>query len=239
MENIDAVQVPQIKDLESLVAPNLHGGRITSYQTKYLTKPGENYGSCMIAVSAKILDADGVEDSLDMVAKMPPLSEFYFKMFCPERTFRTENALYLEVVPALEDIERKLNVPEESSFVRIFPKCYGGRVNCNNDVGPVDRDALLIQENLVNSGFKPGTRSKFFDLEHCVLILKNLAKFHASSIVLRNLKPEEFKKIKDGYFRKFDIEATMDADFSKGFTEVSFDFESHFFQLTFLFTAND
>ncbi|KAL5278951.1 hypothetical protein ACFFRR_003526 [Megaselia abdita] len=216
----EVVEVPQIKELEELVAPHLNGSKITSYTSKYLTKPGENYGSCMIAVTAKVETSDGKEESLEMVAKMPPLADFFFKIFCPERTFRTENSIYLDLVPALESIEKQLDIPTESSFVRIFPKSYGGRVNCNNDVGPVDRDALLVLENLVISGFKPGTRSKFFGLEDCKFVLKNLAKFHASSIVLRKLKPTEFQKIVNDNFKKFDMEGNMDDDYNNDFTEL-------------------
>lgn len=213
-----AVEVPQIKSLEELVAPHYN---ISSYTTKFLTKPGENYGSCMIAVSAKSQTSDGKEETIAMVGKMPPLSDFYFQLFCPERTFRTENAIYLDVIPALEVIEKQLDIPSESSFVRIFPRSYGGRINLKREVDPVDRDALLVLENLVVSGFKPGTRSKFFGLGDAKFILNSLAKFHASSIVLRNLKSDQFRKIVNANFKKFDMDATMDKDFSKDFTEVS------------------
>lgn len=221
MKNQVTVEVPQIKSLEELVAPHLQGSKMLSYTSKYLTKPGENYGSCMISVSAKVQKTNGKEETVDMVAKMPPLADFYFKMFCPERTFRTENSIYLDVVPALEAIEKELEISNESSFTRIFPKSYGGRVNCKSDVGPVDRDALLVLENLVVSGFSPGTRSKFFGLEESKFILNGLARFHASSIVWRYLKPEQFHKIVDDHFKTFNMEASMDDKFSKDFADVS------------------
>lgn len=216
----EAVEVPRIKNLEDLVVPHLNGSKIKSYTSKYLTKPGENYGSCMIAVSVDIETNDGKEEKLPMVAKMPPLSDFYFKLFCPERTFRTEMAIYLEVVPALKEIEEQLSIPLENSFVGIFPNSFGGRVNCNNDVGPVDKDALLVLENLVISGFKPGIRSKFFGLEESKFILSGLAKFHASSIVLRSLKPEHFRKIVDDNFKQFDMQSSLEGDFAKEMVEV-------------------
>lgn len=218
-----SMEVPLITNLEGLVTPYLNGSKITSYETKFLGKPGDNYGSCMIAISAKIQDVCGIEKNLEMVAKSPPLSDFYFKMFCPERTFRTENAVYLDIVPALEAIERKLKVPENKSLVKIFPKCYGGRLNRYNNIGPVDRDALLVQENLLKSGYTDVNRSEFFDLEHCKFILKNLSKFHACSIVLRSHVPEEFKRIKEGFFKRFDIEsAADDPEFCKRWGEVNY-----------------
>lgn len=221
MENTEAVKVPTIKNLEDLLIPHLNGSKILSSTTKYLTKPGDNYGSCMIAVSLRTLTSDMKEENLELVAKMPPLSEFYFKMFCPERTFRTENSIYLDVIPALENIENGLNIPEGKRFSRVFPKCFGGRINCTNDNEPVDRDALLVLENLVVSNFKPGNRSRFFGLEECEFILKNLAKFHAASIVLRKLKPKEFYEIKDKHFKKYDVESSMDEQFAKDFENVS------------------
>lgn len=211
----------RIKGFEELVKPHLNGSNIKSYSVESLSKPMENYGSCMKAVTANIETSDGKKENKAMVAKMPPSSDFYLQMFCPERSFRSENVMYSIYIAALEDIDGRFQIPTDRSFLTIFPKCYGGRVNCKNEVGPVDQDALLVLENLIVSGYKPRSRGEFFQKEDTYFILKGLAKFHASSIVLRNLEPDFFQNIRNKHFKKFDLQANMGEGYSKKVLEVS------------------
>lgn len=43
--------------------------------------------------------------------------------------------------------------------------------------------AILVLEDLKSSGFQLADRHRGLDLEHSELVMKNLARFHASSIV--------------------------------------------------------
>lgn len=50
--------------------------------------------------------------------------------------------------------------------------------------------AILVLEDLKSSGFQLADRQAGFDMEHAVLVMKNLARFHASSIVyMENVSP--------------------------------------------------
>jgi len=58
------------------------------------------------------------------------------------------------------------------------PKCYLGQLDAQNDV--------LVLENLEYSGYKKYTLGKFFsDFDHCKVILRRIAHFHAFSTLIQ------------------------------------------------------
>ncbi|XP_073827322.1 uncharacterized protein [Musca autumnalis] len=217
-----AAEVPRIADLASVLEPHLNGGKLVSYTSRYLTKPGDNYGSVMLALTANIEKPSGETEDIPLIAKLPPITnDLFWQMFQPERTCLTENAVYKYLSSALRDIQLEAGIPETEIFDG-FPKYYGSRISLNPDAEKVDRDALLLQENLQTSGFKAGNRQVFFNLEQTKFILLELAKFHALPIALRLKKPEFFDKYIRPYFHRFnmnnmpqEMKETMDSDLYK------------------------
>lgn len=63
---------PKIDNLKELLEPYLDGAKLIDYKTKYLTKPGDNYGSTILALSTTIQKDDEEPTKLELVAKMPP-----------------------------------------------------------------------------------------------------------------------------------------------------------------------
>ncbi|XP_075153682.1 uncharacterized protein LOC142227167 [Haematobia irritans] len=205
-------EVPRIIDLPSVIEPHLGGGKLVSYTSRYLTKAGENYGSVMLAVTANIQKPSGEIEELPLVAKLPPITnDFFWEIFKPERTCLTENSVYKYLGPELRSMQLEEGIPESQLFDG-FPQYYGSRISLNPDAEIVDRDAVLVQENLQTSGFKPGNRHVMFNFEQTKFILLELAKFHALPIALRLKKPEIFDKYVRPYIRRFNMNGDMAPD---------------------------
>ncbi|XP_067626274.1 uncharacterized protein [Eurosta solidaginis] len=201
--------VPDIVDLKSLVEPYLNGAELQSYDSRYLTKPGDNYGSCMLAIAANIKRTNGQVEELPIIAKLPPLTnEIYWQIFSPERTCITENTVFHSLAPEMRQLQLEAGLPKEKIFDGI-PRYYGSRIALDPKATKVDRDAVLVQENLQISGYKPGNRHKMFDFAHAQLVLEYLAQFHALSIALRHKKPENFSKSIRPYFNRFNMNNTL------------------------------
>ncbi|KAK9755039.1 Ecdysteroid kinase-like family [Popillia japonica] len=167
-----------------------------------LTAPGDHYGSIMQSLDVTIKrSSQEKEELLRLVAKLIPASELLRAMFDIQVTFKKEVSAYLDAIPALIDFQREYNVAEDR-ILDIFPKCYGARINLNNNNGDVDDDAAIILENLKCQGlenlkcqgYETGDRFVGFDYAHAELIVKDLAKFHAIPIAMQKLKPKEFKR---------------------------------------------
>ncbi|XP_063231836.1 uncharacterized protein LOC134536152 isoform X1 [Bacillus rossius redtenbacheri] len=180
------------EDLKGLMKPTLDAERaqIEDISIRYLTKPGDNYGSLMLAVDVRL--APGPR-TLPIVAKMLPKSAALQDYFQCESTVRKEIYLYTRVRPAYEQIQRENNVPEDK-FIDVFPVCYGARISSKGDSGPVDETSVILQENLRTQGFECGDRTIGLNLAHCKLVVDKLARFHATAVAMKIKKPELFKE---------------------------------------------
>ncbi|KAH8279567.1 hypothetical protein KR018_001733 [Drosophila ironensis] len=203
-------EVPKITDLAEVINPHLpEGSTLESYTSRYLTKPGENYGSIMLAVQAKIQDKNGAVKELPLIAKLPPLTnDLYWQIFQPERTCITENAVYKLLSPELDKLQLQAGILPSKLF-NAFPRYYGSRISLDPKSSKVDRDAVLVQENATAKGYQPGDRHKPYDLAHTVLILNSLAQYHALPIALRLKKPAVYEERVRPYYLKFDMNSNI------------------------------
>ncbi|KAJ8874413.1 hypothetical protein PR048_025262 [Dryococelus australis] len=165
------------KNLEELLKSTLdaEGNNIEDFSVRYLTKPGDNYGSTMLAVDVTLTPDSR---TLPLVAKMP---------------HKKEIDVYLLVRPAFERIQKENDVPEDK-YLDVLPMCYGTRISSEGDSGPVDETSVILQENLKTQGFECGDRFIGLNLAHCRLVVDKLARFHATAVAMKIKNPEEFKK---------------------------------------------
>lgn len=208
---------PTIIDFDKVVEPHLEGGKLLTYTSRYLTKPGDNYGSVLLAIDAKILDKNGGVKELPLVAKLPPITnELLWQMFQPERTCLTENAVYLYLSPAIKQLQLEAGI-EESQLFDGLAKYYGSRISLDATATKVDINAVLVQENLQAQGFQAGNRHKMFDLQHATLILSQVARFHALTLAWRLKNTEEFNKNMRPYLARFNNNGGMSEEAQKQF----------------------
>lgn len=163
----------KIKDLETLLKPNLHEGEcILSYECSPLTRPGDNYGSEMLALNVKLakLDGSGDKSLLQLVAKKPPNNEQLLAIFQISRTFIKENCTYTKMAPCVDAFENEVGLQEDQKL-KVFCECFGARISLDEESKKVDDNALLLLKNLKCENFRTADRVLGFDSEHCKLIL--------------------------------------------------------------------
>nr|XP_022900560.1 uncharacterized protein LOC111413722 [Onthophagus taurus]XP_022900561.1 uncharacterized protein LOC111413722 [Onthophagus taurus]XP_022900562.1 uncharacterized protein LOC111413722 [Onthophagus taurus] len=198
-----------LKNIKELIQPSIgEDFEIIENNQKLLTAPGEHYGSIMLAVDLTIKKIKSeTKESLNLVAKMIPASDMLRDFFDVQVTFKKEISAYLDAIPALISFQKECGVSEDK-ILDIFPKCYGARINLNNNNGAVNDDAAIILENLKIQGFVTGDRFVGLNLEEAEFIVQDLARFHAVPIAMQVLNKDQFNKkvlpctVKNGCFDK-------------------------------------
>ncbi|XP_071050745.1 uncharacterized protein [Onthophagus taurus] len=189
----------EIKDFESLVTPFLKRKKFVSCDCKSLLGSGENYGSTLLAVDVKVINEDGKEEVVKCVGKTTPPTEMLWSFFNTKETFKKEIALYDTITPILNNFGQKKGIENIFSFI---PKCFGARLSINPNSTEVDRDGVLLLENLKVSGYDIDDRFNGFSKECAELILKDLAVFHATPLAYKLEYPNEFDKTLKPYLKK-------------------------------------
>lgn len=163
---------------------------LTTYEIKNLTAPGENYGSLMLAVKVDLREkATGKEESLHLIAKTAPTSEFIQQMFQSRFSFKKELEFYRTIVPTLRQFQKSQGVTKTIDFVAEF---YGGRTSINPQL-QFDKEAIILLENLKISGYEIGDRFVGLNYECTKLVLEDLAVLHAVPVALKLKQPSVFK----------------------------------------------
>lgn len=186
---------------------------ILSYTTKPLTAPGDNYGSEMLALTV-LLIVKGKKSpaTLELVAKRPPNNKQLLAIFQTSRTFIKENSIYTVVAPCVSEFENEVGLNDDNQRLKVFCECFGARISLNPNSNLVDGDALLLLRNMKPLNFRTANRLIGLDSEHSKLVLSELAKFHATFIAIKLLKPNVFKDKIFPYIDKVDIDAGMEED---------------------------
>jgi hypothetical protein len=182
------------QEFESLLSPQLGADvKVLDFKTQPLTQPGDNYGSTILAAELTIQQGNE-QNTLPLVVKLVPPSEFLRKVFDIEITFNKEVNTYKLVSPQYKQLQTEKGIPE-NKLLDVFPKFYGARTNKQgNSNAKADDTAVLLLENLKIFGYRTGERRKGLDLKHMELGVNRLARFHAVSVALKILKPNIFKE---------------------------------------------
>lgn len=132
---------------------------VVRYTTKQLLPPGENYGSSILSVHVVIKRHDKAnEEDLHLVAKMPPPTEFQWKVFNTPLTFRKEIWMYESVLSSYNQLEREAGLKEDELF-DILPKYYQSRLSLNPQAD-FDDDAVILMENLNTRDYYTSDRTE-------------------------------------------------------------------------------
>ncbi|XP_069701069.1 uncharacterized protein [Periplaneta americana] len=93
--------------------------------------------------------------------------------------YKKEKEIYSDILPKIHALLQKA-MPD--SFQPLAPKCYYA---CK---------AFVVMEDLTALGFKMENRRVGLDLQHCLLVMRTIARFHAASVILNQRYPESIKK---------------------------------------------
>ncbi|KAG7200479.1 hypothetical protein KM043_001045 [Ampulex compressa] len=170
-----------VRELITKDEPNVE---ISSLDEEPGSGRGDNYTSMLYRVRAmgRKQDSDGEWRKYEcaIIYKVLPQSKERREAFKSELLFRNEVAFYTHVWPALNNLQG-----EDKKVFAGVAKVYAARAD------------LIAMEDLRERGFGMADRRKGLQYDNLKLVLKALAGFHALSLTLRELWPEEFARLTD------------------------------------------
>ncbi|XP_068230267.1 uncharacterized protein [Palaemon carinicauda] len=144
---------------------------IVSWTIKDFTAKGDNYVCLVTSIDTKY-QLNGKNSSVSLIAKLGvPQST---KTFCEsiEYAFVKECRVYEEIIPLLHHELTSVDLHP----LRV-PECYYATCEPGNQI--------IYLEDLRSRGFQTTERKKPLDKVHTTLILKEIARLHAASLLLR------------------------------------------------------
>lgn len=180
-----------IQKLDTLLAESLGNNiQIKHVEWKLLNAPGENYGSDMLAINVIVTrSSNNTEETLDLVAKLPPTSAFLLDLFNSPVSFKKEIQFYNSMAKEF----MKLQIESGINDPQLVPKFFGGRLGLKPD--KFDGQAVILLENLKCNGYITEDRIFGLDKKHTEFAVKRLARMHALVIALKLKKPQLYKNI--------------------------------------------
>lgn len=163
---------------------------------KFETKSGSNHGDNILGVmisvtlnGTKIKNGSSNIETMHLICKIPPMNESRKKTFKSSIVFDREVYVYSKLLPAFIKFQRDRGLSEADSFVS-FPKVYACESNEENGT------YVLIMEDLRPQNFVMWPKENAIPIDHELLVMKELGKFHAISFAMKDQIPIEFEKFK-------------------------------------------
>jgi hypothetical protein len=178
---------------------------------KFQIEEGSSFGDGFsgILLKVEIIENDNSKQ-LNVVVKSPPDNVQRRETFGTMKLFEREVFVYAELLPIFVKFQTEKKVPESIGFFN-FPKCYLAEYDRESD------DAIIILEDLRDSGYKMVDKHIPINYEHAKLSFSALGRLHAISFALREKKPEIFeiiRKLEDN--TKGNLDNEMIANFLEG-----------------------
>ncbi|XP_014364282.2 uncharacterized protein LOC106715496 [Papilio machaon] len=152
-----------------------------SYLENSLDAKAQNYFGVLIPISVEgKINNENV--SLKLMLKLAPTDDRYRVSGAVTAMFAREIYVYSKVFSKYQDLQKRL----QSQY--IIPKCY---YLCKDYC----KEALAIQ-NMCEIGYLPFIHYMFLDVDHLIVSLKSLAKFHALSFIMESKETELFDEVK-------------------------------------------
>lgn len=144
------------------------------------TAVGDNYASQMFRIRSKLKEGEKSEiKEFSFIVKTFPLGKFAEKMHLGE-FFDKESRMFTKTLPKTHELLVKAYPGHE----RLFAQCYHAQGAPNN---------AIVLEDLRKIDFTLGDRFGGVDLDHSLLVVRQLAKQHAASHIILQTDPEEAK----------------------------------------------
>ncbi|KAJ8683611.1 hypothetical protein QAD02_019403 [Eretmocerus hayati] len=153
------------------------------------TAKGDNYTSDMFRVTveySRLNDRERIEQKKTVIVKVEPIIEGPHKdLIVMSNIFTTEMNMMSLTLPKMNEI-------------------LGSRNPLNGRGLFVQREkpVMLVVEDLAPLGFRMADRQAGLDMDHCLLAIRGLARFHASSVALCEKEPEQKQRYNQGLFHK-------------------------------------
>ncbi|XP_069690900.1 uncharacterized protein [Periplaneta americana] len=169
---------------------------VTSVQIERATVPGDNYLSAMYRATIQIVKGDKTEER-SLIVKTEPTGQAMNKLAADGNVFEREVTMFRDVIPAMNRLIEEILPGKCQPFAAKYV------YSCN---GP--HKSTIILEDLKKKGFKMAERTTGLDMDHCLLVMRTLARFHAASVALKDRSPELLEP-----FMTSEVLDTMENDF--------------------------
>ncbi|XP_065337296.1 uncharacterized protein LOC135937889 [Cloeon dipterum] len=156
------------------------------FKVTYATAPGEGYLGIVYRITAAVL-TKGETKQISLIAKGLPSNLARRKTWKIPSFFRNEILFYDHVLPIMQEYEMRKRKAGWSKTFLPFPVCPWSYCDGERD--------FIVMLDLGMDGFGICDRTQGFNHFHCEEALKMLARFHATSLAMKDQEPETFQKM--------------------------------------------
>ncbi|XP_076374821.1 uncharacterized protein LOC117220611 [Megalopta genalis] len=150
---------------------------ILSITDRSFSEKGLNFLSDIEEITVKYRRTpEGKEGSVVFIVKLEPSNEFPKQMVDVQNTILVETRMLRDILPKVKQLIDHPIGP------RLWYYCEDARA--------------LIMENLIEQRFVMQDRQKGLSFEHCCLVLRILAKYHAATVAIHEKNPELVEQFK-------------------------------------------
>lgn len=181
---------------------------VDSYNVTNATKPGENYLSDIYRVTASVTREYGPEVT-SFIVKCSRDTEDIDLEARERSVFEREINTYTLILPSLH---RLLSISSLENYQRLS-------ANLLYIVNDPPQQAIVMQD-LKAQGFKMADRTRGLELQHSLLVMKQIGRYHGASAVLQQKMPENFLYFHEGIYGSKVLEACEDF-FRSGLTNLA------------------
>lgn len=164
------------------------------FETQAGSNHGDNFLGVMIAVTISGMKnqqhVDNQIQHLQLICKTQPSNEERNKQFQTDVVFDREVFMYAKVLPAFVRFQQEKGLSEADSFLS-FPKVYV------TEFDDESKKYILIMEDLRPKRYEMWPKENQTPIEHELLVLRELGKFHAISLAMKDQRPNEFKQFSE------------------------------------------
>ncbi|XP_069690920.1 uncharacterized protein [Periplaneta americana] len=159
---------------------------VTSTDVQRATAPGENFMSEIYRVTVQMVRGDESEKK-SLIVKITPIGKYTTQFVNESDMFAREARMLKDVMPAMQRLLDEV-LPRKCK-----PFAAKHVYSCLDPPTPV-----IIVEDLKEQGFQMSHLSANLDLNHSLLVIRTIARFHAASVVLKEKEPELLEPFMDG-----------------------------------------
>ena len=182
----------------ALISDKGTAAHLTDWKVVDFTKKGDNYACVVSSVEVKYV-LNGRSSKVVYVVKLNSGRTFGSKDTIHRMVFQKESKFYLNLAPQINSVLKEIGQREIN-----FPECLYASLEKGKEI--------IFLKDLRPMGYKMADRKRGMDKAHAVLVVRELARLHAASLLLQNKTPDEdlgekcpYLKENSSYFiRNFD-----------------------------------
>ncbi|XP_046749904.1 uncharacterized protein LOC124413400 [Diprion similis] len=171
-------------------AENDESIEVSDITVKPATAKGENYLSAMYRVTFKFLRISGgrkVGEEKSIIVKTTLEGTSLAELIEELEVFCTELSVMSVTLPKMNEVSSKASLPP------LGAECLYHQY---------EKPTHVVIEDLAPKGFTMADRENGLDLDHCLVAIRNLARFHAASVALLEKDPDALATYNKGLYRK-------------------------------------